>query len=137
MNPDKHSRVIPEPKTAKEFLSLLRNYFNDRQIDDIEHRKLWLVLSALRGPDDKKLEGFKACTTAVIRHKIFGYQSVLRSRIDIYEDQHSFMQDRMELSHIDPMSMEISSHFKQHMFDAFEALGMSVTNVNDYEQTPE
>ncbi len=73
--------MIPLPKTAKEMLALLDNFpasIGDNpdhaNLPGSESRKLWAILTALRGPDDDD-EVVKSRTTSIIRARVLPHLS--------------------------------------------------------------
>lgn len=111
------------PKTRKEVFKILREFFEDDNIDVCEHDAVWDVLTALRGPDDKDIDK-KMATTAVIRDHVFGPNLAYRICATFNEDNASHVKWRVEKTHF-------SNHFSNHAQRAFAALGLSWDSVNE------
>ena len=62
---------ITEPTTADEMLKTIDNFLSDAAISHYEQEQLWLVLSALRGPDQYEKGHIKRGTTCVLRTLAF------------------------------------------------------------------
>lgn len=91
---------------------------------------LWNVLVALRGPDsrDKKI---KYATTAVIRQAAFPKKPTNASSV-FCEDSFSRAMRRREMfrERLD------NNHFREHVRDAFDALGLKLGGVNGKNNRP-
>lgn len=85
-------------------------------------RRLWDVLSALRGPDLEDSEEIKNCTTAVIRAAIgMKGEPILPAHIEA--DCAPLAERRIQL----PLG---GYHFKCHAERAFKALGLKWFEIN-------
>jgi hypothetical protein len=112
-------KSTPKIDTAEKMLEVLRTFFNDDFIDFEERRKLWNVLTALRGPDNQDRESKLACVS-LIRRAVAGQSFVDfggYNRFDSEED--------VEIRRRMP-----ESHFQQHMRWAFAALDLYWHKVN-------
>jgi hypothetical protein len=97
-------KSTPKTDTTEKMLEVLRTFFNDDFIDFEERRKLWNVLTALRGPDNQDRESKLACVS-LIRRAVAGQSFVDfggYNRFDSEED--------VEIRRRMP-----ESHFQQHM----------------------
>ena len=113
-------KSTPKIDTTEKMLEGLRTFFNDDFIDFEERRKLWNVLTALRGPDTQDRESKLACVS-LIRRAVAGQSFVDfggYNRFDSEED--------VEIRRRMP-----ESHFQQHMRWAFAALELYWHKVND------
>lgn len=113
-------KSTPKIDTTEKVLEFLRTFFNDDFIDLEERRKLWNVLTALRGPDNQDRESKLACVS-LIRRAVAGQSFVDfggYNRFDSEED--------VEIRRRMP-----ESHFQQHMRWAFAALDLYWHKVND------
>ena len=99
-----------------------KQYRVERLAEDRERKKLWDVLTALRGPDDGS-ESLKDATTAVIRWHVFG-KTVVPGEPIINQDCEFFAQLRKS------GKTALLLHFWNHVWSAFDALGLSMTEVN-------
>lgn len=103
---------------------------------DTQSRKLWAVLTALRGPDsDDSYE--KLATTAVIRHAI-GLRAYVAGAV-VSADSAEYATTRMlrfpiVLNHLGNLSLKKWEHFSAHAKMAFDALGLSWTEANSKEK---
>lgn len=66
----KRRRAQRNQSTATDALKVIRKVMQTYYTG--EARKLWDILTALRGPDNQDIE-LKLATTAVIRHAVYGY----------------------------------------------------------------
>jgi len=67
----KRSHSSKEVFTAKDFLFTLDAFFAAQRVSNEEKRKVWDILTALRGPDGSNHYLLKWATTAVIRAHVF------------------------------------------------------------------
>src|SRR5574341_1987477 len=111
------------PHTAREMLAALRKFFSKHQSRSrFEQRRLWNVLTALRGPDiADDNENIKTATTAVIRHAAFGPDSRVRDFGYVNPDSPEQRDRRLNIPR---------DHFWDHATLAFEALGFVWEAVN-------
>lgn len=90
---------------------------------------LWVVLTALRGPDDEGdfTHDIKASTTAVIRHALFGGRAAWAQSFVAEPDYEEKAELRRKLLK-GPLRV---SHFLVHALRAFSVLGLKWDEVND------
>ena len=109
------------PKTLRQALDLIQELLTDQPYS----ADLWDILVALRGPDsrDRKI---KYATTAVIRQAAFPRRPC-EDRSIFGRDSRVLTKRRQDLfrSHSD------HNHFREHVRDAFEALGLNLLEEND------
>ena len=98
--------------TALQVLARLRK--SVETMPDYELKRLWNILTALRGPDDKDL-GVKHATTSVIRTAVFGIDSPFAKYADFNHDDKAAVKARESM---------VYDHFKSHAISAFNALGL-------------
>ena len=87
--------------------------------------ELWDILVALRGPDsrDRKI---KSATTALIRTAAFPKQPCLERSVFAIRDSRIFAARRSSL-----ISKKLdNNHFREHVVDAFAALGLKLGEIN-------
>lgn len=108
----------------KDMLSIIQNYL-ERADSWRDGKRLWDVMAALRGPDEKE-NYTKAATTTVIRYAAFGY-APRNYGADVYADQPSFAEER-KAKWGDPD--DATSHFIRHAASAFNALGLKWGELN-------
>ncbi len=123
------SNKMGTPTTAKEVFAQLRESFIN--LDCTERRKVWNVLTALRGPDrvDKDL---KTASTAVVRGVAFGQHAsacIQEFALVEFADTDYFAELRNEASKSCDGSVDY--HFLSHICRAFEALGLSFYGFNE------
>lgn len=119
------------PRTREEIFKILREFFEDNNVDIKEHDTVWAVLTALRGPDEELdpdhtrngNDRAKGSTTAVIRERLLGAEVGYRICADVNEDNDEHVKWRTQK--IPP------GHFKNHAQRAFTALGLSWDSVNE------
>ena len=112
---------MEKPETAREVLNIIKEFLNrDNEYEfNKEQRKLWKVLTGLRGPDNDDSQ-LKDCTTAVIRYYALG--DVKKSTGAIVElDCTKYAEQRQELK---------IGHFESHVRMAFDALELNLDSVN-------
>jgi hypothetical protein len=90
--------------------------------------ELWDILVALRGPDSRNRK-VKNATTALIRTKAFPKRPCLERSVFAIRDTAELAKRRQVL-----LSQE-SNHFREHVTDAFAALGLKLEECNDSLQT--
>lgn len=125
----KQKERVSRPKfkyTAEEALKYLHDFFNHGNIYEPfryeQNKKLWMVLSALRGPDSMKIEE-KEAVTKVIRFTVFGYDSGVSKHAFVGEDHWNAAEFRKN-------RIFSSTHFQEHAKAAFDALGLEWDEVN-------
>jgi hypothetical protein len=116
-------------KQAKDILKQIDKLFSYKPKDEtytkkdqatfLAIRELWDVLTALRGPDDYKLDYAKEATTAVIRSTAFP-KTFARNNDNVPA---IFAKDSLSLT-VKRNDIPRSSHFQRHAEDAFTALGL-------------
>jgi hypothetical protein len=103
---------------------------------DVQSRKLWAVLTALRGPDsDDSYE--KYATTSVIRHAIGLRKSVAGAIVNADSAENAAIRMNifpLELSHFGGLRLRKWTHFSHHVKLAFEALGLVWDKDNSKEK---
>ena len=105
-----------EGDTVENLLARLAGFLNKH---DDQSRRLWNILTILRGPDDENT-ALKAGTTAVIRKKIgidYGSNGCV-----VAEDSQEGLKTRQDARG--------SHHFFHHAKRAFESLGLAWSEVN-------
>jgi hypothetical protein len=111
-----------DPQTMHEALFVIQKFFEDKNIDFYEKKKLWDVLTALRGPDDGN-DYSKNATTGVVRYYALG--PILNEDpigAVVNKDRASFVIDRSSFSG--------TSHFSDHIRKAFSVLELDWTRLN-------
>jgi hypothetical protein len=106
--------------TTEKMLEVLRTFFNDDFIDFEERKKLWNILTALRGPDNQDRESKLACVSLIRR------AAVGQSFVDFGGYNRFDSEEDVEIRRRMP-----ESHFQQHMRWAFAALDLYWHKVND------
>jgi hypothetical protein len=114
-----HGKDEQKIDTVEKMLEVLRVFFNDDFIEIEERKKLWNVLSALRGPDNEDGAAKLACVSQIRR-------AVAGQSFTDFGAYHRF--DSAEDAKI--RSKMTNCHFKLHMQAAFEALGLHWYDVN-------
>jgi len=109
------------PKTLREALDQIQEMLSGKSYS----ADLWDVLVALRGPDsrDRKI---KNATTALIRTKAFPKRPCLERSVFAVKDTPELVARRRSLfaTKLD------NNHFREHVSDAFDALGLSLYEIN-------
>jgi hypothetical protein len=85
--------------------------------DNESARALWMLLAALRGPDQQESDNFgeiKSSTTAVIRWRMFGRKNYFA--VDHHEDCADFVEFRKKFFY------DHTTHFSIHAEKAFHIL---------------
>ena len=87
--------------------------------------ELWDVLVALRGPDsrDRKI---KSATTALIRTAAFPKRPCLERSVFAIKDTAELARRRRSLF----ATKHDNAHFREHVRDAFAALGLKLGEIN-------
>ena len=85
---------------------------------------LWNILTALRGPDSRN-RGIKYATTCVIRNAAFPGRPT--NGLSVFKDDCPLYAKRRERLFDEH---EESNHFREHIQDAFDSLGMTIDKVN-------
>ena len=87
--------------------------------------ELWDILVALRGPDsrDRKI---KSATTALIRTAAFPKQPCLERSVFAIKDTAELARRRRSLF----ATKHDNAHFREHVRDAFAALGLKLGEIN-------
>jgi hypothetical protein len=115
-------------KNKEEVFEALRDFFTKSEASPEDRRDVWHVLSALRGPDESSAGLLKEATTAVIRNKLFGQDANFVSNvlgIDVYQDNNYRVEDRTKVNQGAP------THFQLHAINAFRALGLEWSKLNE------
>lgn len=108
-------------RTMKGMLRQLDRFFADNTVVTEEHHKLWDVLTALRGPDSCNMNT-KEATTAVIRHAVFPQgRSNIPANIGMDDTWAAERRAKMKNN---------GSHFWDHAWHAFNALGLKWNSTN-------
>lgn len=127
-----YPKRIKKPDTADDMFRLIRNFMRvtysySTQTRSDERRKLWDVMTALRGPDHiaggETRYADKSATTAVIRYKLVGIDTEARNYADIFNDSSNSAIRRRSMNTVD-------DHFTRHAKKAFDALGLEWAVVN-------
>jgi hypothetical protein len=90
---------------------------------DDSHKKVWDILSALRGPDDeeRRPKDTKAATTGIIRYMVFRDDASFG--VITFRDCAAYAAIRRRLP-------RAHDHFSNHARHAFEVLGLKWRSVN-------
>jgi hypothetical protein len=108
------------PRTLRSALDAIQDMLDGQEYSG----ELWDVLTALRGPDsrDRKV---KYATTAVIRSAAFPKRPC-EERSVFGKDSDELVKRRSSL-----FSKKLdNNHFREHVRDAFTALGLTIGGVN-------
>lgn len=120
---------MAKKKTFGDALSYLRAFFVAAPYGD--RKRLWAVLTAMRGPDYENGEQYddKISTTAVIRRAAFGADALADSGSIVRRDSRDAVKRRraMEASYADP---DDRRHFYDHARAAFDSLGLKWNELN-------
>lgn len=115
-------------KSYRVMLEMIVDFMNKADEDD--SRKLWDVLTALRGPDSDALK-LKDATTAVVRHKL-GLLS--RGNFITAKDSPEAAAHRNESmpreNRYGGYYLRDYNHFSHHAYQAFKALGLEWNKEN-------
>jgi hypothetical protein len=123
---------MEEPKTAKEMLALLDTFLSDADLT--ESKKLWDVMTALRGPDNKS-DTFKDHYTIPVRVAAFPKLAAMNGRetgsiFYTFDDQHGYRPDSKDGGYGSPLE-----HFVQHAHKA--AFALELTKYRELESVPQ
>lgn len=132
--------VKSDKQSVDEFLTILREFFFTAEpiylrrssFQSERCRNVWNIITALRGPDQSGGVDDKWAITTVIRYKVFGSQSQVDENADIEPDHEGKVQIRRSISPYGHVT-ETDGHFIAHAKHAFEALGLSWTELNHIE----
>lgn len=127
-------------KTMDDILAAIREFYHSPDVDPEEHKKLWAVLTALRGPDEETIReesGYmvKAVTTGVIRGRVLGLScDAVRAYASVFAD--SAREAREIRLKVMPEwflrgDYKRTHHFLVHARNAFDALGLKWDENND------
>ena len=114
------------PKTLRQALDAIQKML-DGQPYSLE---LWNVLTALRGPDSRN-KRIKYATTAVIRQAAFPKKPTDASSVFCSDTFLRAMRRRALFR-----NREDLNHFREHVRDAFAALGLQIGGVNVQANNP-
>lgn len=112
-------------KTMREALDAIDGFLVDDAVEPVEKRRLWDVLSALRGPDSRD-EALKQETTVNIRRAAFPLTAQARMPGGKYYDVTrewlgASFTDARPLRLFD-FPMDVSAHFTDHVWRSTESL---------------
>jgi hypothetical protein len=107
------------PKTLRAALNQIQTMLDGRPYS----AQLWDVLVALRGPDSRTRQ-IKNATTAVIRTSAFPKRPCLERSVYAVKDTPILAKRRKVLLRLE------QRHFREHVSDAFLALGLKMFEVN-------
>jgi hypothetical protein len=116
----------------QDILALVVEFLNE---DAEGGKKLWDVLTALRGPDDDYLTK-KRSTTSVLRHAIgltyYGLTgAIINQDTEEYAKYRATQMPVVISPHIcHPLILEKWTHFHAHTLAAFQVLGLKWDKVN-------
>jgi hypothetical protein len=116
-------------RTYETMAKRIRDFFADRGIPRNEARKLWNVLSALRGPDSTDFY-LKNCTTEVIRHRLLGKRGGELCPSLVSPDDEKKRDRRRDMF----QKFSQFDHFQRHARDAFKDMGMEWDKLNPGER---
>jgi hypothetical protein len=120
----KYPPRVKKPITADDMLKLIRSFMERGDGNEDEQRKLWNVMSALRGPDNRVGNyGEKTISTAVLRYKVFGENSAVVRYADMFQDSPEYRQKRCAME-------TANDHFGHHVKLGFESAGLKWDEVN-------
>lgn len=112
-------------KTAREMLDLIDDFFTDMSIPVDESRKLWDVLSALRGPDEihrvDSTPNQKATATIPIRRAAFPKVAAAYLNSDMWERIGGAFGT---INHKFDSRFIGQGHFREHAVNAATALNL-------------
>lgn len=120
-----------KPESFKSILNKVVKFLNDA---GPESKKLWDVLTALRGPDDSCFNT-KDATTAVVRHTI-GLSGRTGSDLNSTYHGYAVKPDNTQYSHRrkeleSGLARLLPGHFRDHILAAFNALDLKWNDVNE------
>lgn len=124
--------MIEKPQTALDVMKIVDNFLDGINTDytsDREARRLWHLISSLRGPDSGE-ERLKEISTSLIRQKVVPNCSLLGA-ITVERDLANAAIDRIRywnqwLNENDRTNL----HFMVHAKNAFEDLGLKWDKQN-------
>jgi len=108
------------PKTLRGALNLIQGMLNKQSYS----ADLWDILSAIRGPDSRNRK-LKRATTAIIRQAAFPMRPCEDRSIFGNDDKAIVVRRRQAFK-----NKEDNNHFREHVRDAFESLGLSLFEEN-------
>jgi hypothetical protein len=112
---------MAKPKNLRQALNQISGMLSDRRYSE----DLWAILTGLRGPDSRNRK-LKYATTAVIRDAAFPKRPC--ALLSVFgKDSKKLTKRRVELF----ANREDFNHFREHVAAAFDALGLSLDEVND------
>jgi hypothetical protein len=128
------------PTTARGVFDLLDDFLL-AHAEDGESAKVWAVLTALRGPDNKEDDLVKHATTCHVRMRAFpklaaggedGYASFVAT-LPFGTPGRVTAGAYMSTTHVPSLSQAFtaSEHFGQHVQNAFTALDITTTPTKD------
>lgn len=124
---------MADPRTKEEALDVLRGFFLDESIEEFEKRKLWNILTALRGPDNSNDFSTKEATTAVVRAHFFWKDGhIPRDFIDRGRDLFGSIIREDSTRHALKRVRDDDGgvHFRSHVLKAFDAFGLKWDESN-------
>lgn len=113
---------MTKPKTLRAALNQIQDMLDGKPFS----AELWDVLVALRGPDSRNRK-VKSATTALIRTAAFPKQPCLERSVYAVGDSEGLAARRRSLFAI---KLD-TNHFREHVRDAFAALGLKLEESND------
>lgn len=108
------------PRTLRAALDEIQDMLDGKSYSG----ELWDVLTALRGPDSRNRK-IKYATTAVIRSAAFPKRPC-EERSVFGRDSAKLAKRRKDLF----AKRKDLNHFREHVADAFRALGLTISEVN-------
>ena len=113
-------KPMAKPKNLRAALNQISDMLSDRRYSE----DLWAVITACRGPDTRNRK-LKYATTAVIRQAAFPKKP--SALLSVYSaDSKKLAKRRVEMF----ANREDFNHFREHVQDAFNALGLNLDEVN-------
>jgi hypothetical protein len=113
-----YRKRVNKPRSAKEMLKILRDFMKSGANYTEEQRKVWDVITALRGPDESiKRYHDKAASTTVLRYALLGDSTAAFGYADIYSDHNERAKHRQQMETVD-------DHFGHHIRLGFKGLGL-------------
>lgn len=120
--------------TAREILDQIDEFLTGSAIDGRERDKLWNVLTALRGPDDRNDQQGKDAATSIIRGKAFP-KMLAEAKAEAlrrgYTSPHQYLwgpqgqqvgEDSEAHQEVREARKASYSHFNEHIFAALRGL---------------
>ena len=108
------------PRTLRGALNQIERMLNKQPYS----ASLWDILSAIRGPDSRNRK-YKHATTTIIRSAAFPSRPC--------EERSFYGEDSAKSAEIRTRLFKSGAdldHFRQHVFDAFDALGLKIFEEN-------